>query len=131
MKTLTDVSKPTHVARVAMIVNAILHGIGSVGMAVGSASHTAGEAALGRRGAAAGLAAAVMFVGVSRRLHRDPALIALPLAFVFGNLVSTVVDLLLRHDPGLLAPLVPETTFFVIYSVCAVTSVRSRAVVTP
>jgi hypothetical protein len=128
----TDVSnRPTRIAKAAMIVNAILHCIGSFGLAAGATSHTASEAALGRREAAAGLAAIVMFVGVSRHLERDPALIALPLAFVFANLFSTVVDLLLLHDPRELAPLAAEATFLGIYAVCAMTTLRRRGAVTP
>lgn len=96
-------------------------------MAAGLAPHTADQASMARRAAAAGFAAAVMFVFVSKRLRRDPALIALPFAFVLCNFAATIYDYLLSREPNALAPLVPEATFFVIYLAFGVSYLRSRA----
>ena len=67
-----------------------------------------------------------MFVAVARRLRRDRALIAVPLAFVFCNLTATVYDFATSHDPGSLAPAIPETIFLVIYSLFALSQRRAR-----
>jgi hypothetical protein len=116
----------TRIAQISMIVNAILHSVGSLGMALGFAPHAAEQALMGRRAAAAGFAAIVMFVFVSRRLRRDPALVALPLAFVFCQLTATVVDFLTSHEASALAPIVPETIFLSIYCAFATTVLRKQ-----
>lgn len=114
----------------ALELNAVLHGIASVGMAIGLGPHAADQPNLGRRAAAAGIAAAVMFVGVARRLRRDSALIVMPLAFVLCNLSATVYEFATSHDPSSLAPAIPETTFLVLYTLFAFSQYRVRRGVT-
>lgn len=114
-------NKLTRITQVALVLNAVLHGIASVGMAFGIGPHAAEQPNLGRRAAAAGIAAIVMFIAVARRLRRDPALIALPLAFVLCNLTATVFEFVANRDPSDLAPAIPEATFLLIYSLFAFT----------
>jgi hypothetical protein len=103
--------------QVALILNAVLHGLGSAGFALGFGPHAAGEAHMGRRAASAGLAAIVMFVVVARRLARDAGLIVIPLAFVLSQLATSIFELVRSGDPKDLAPVPFEAAFAVIYSV--------------
>jgi hypothetical protein len=114
------------VTQVALILNAIAHGTACVGWVLGFGPHSADETILGRRAAAAGFAAIVMFALVARRLRRDPSLILLPLAFVFFNLSDTVAEFVIRHDKADLPPVIPESLFLVIYSIFALRFARPR-----
>ena len=116
-------SRITRVAQIAMIVNAVLHAIGTVGMGMGP--HAPERAIFGRLVAAA-VAAAVMFVFAAKRLARDPAIVALPLSFVLCNLAATLGDFATSHDTRALSPLLPEATFLAIYSAFAVLRVRKQ-----
>ena len=111
----------------ALWLNAVLHGIASVGMAFGIGPHAAEQPNLGRRAAAAGIAAIVMFIAVTRRLRRDRALIALPLAFVLCNLTATVSEFVASRKPSSLAPALPETTLLLIYALFAFTRPAAAA----
>ncbi len=119
-------SKLARVTQIALWVNAVAHFTGTVGMAFGLGPHAAEQSIMARRAAAAGVAALVMFVFVSSRLRRDPALVALPWAFVFCNFADTLFEFSLSHDPQALAPAAPEATFLVIYSVFAANILRAR-----
>ena len=103
------------VTRVALWINAVLHTVGCIGFLVGP--ETSG--AMARRTAGAGLAAAFMMVFVAQRLSRDARLIALPIAFVLGNLAVSVYDFALLHDTRALAPAFFETVFLVLYTAFA------------
>jgi hypothetical protein len=117
--------KLTRVAQIALLANALAHGIAIVGMAAGFLPHAADEPFMARRAAAAGLAGIIMMVMVSRRLTRDAGLIAFPIAFTLFNLAATAVDFVATGDPENIPPAVFETTFFSIY--CAYAFVELRA----
>jgi hypothetical protein len=122
---MANSQKLQRITKVALIVNAIAHGAGMVGMATGLGPHAAGEPFMARRAVAAGLAGVIMMLFVSRRLARDAALIALPIAFVFFNLTVSVIDLAVTGNLENLPPLVFETTFLAIYGVFALTELRA------
>jgi hypothetical protein len=73
---------------------------------------------------AAGFAGVVAMVIAARRLRDNGWLIAVPLVFVVGNLVATLLDFGTSGDPKALAPAGPETVFAVLYTVFATTRVR-------
>lgn len=105
----------TRVTRVALVLNAVLHGAASVGMALGLDPHAAGQPNMAHRAAAAGVAAAFMLAFVGRRLERDPSLILLAATFVACNLVDSVYEFLAGGDALNLAPAVPEAIFLSLY----------------
>jgi hypothetical protein len=121
MTTQTDAApnKLTRVIQIALWVNAVLHLMGTLGMLFGIDPHGAAEPIMARRAAAAGVAAFVMFAFVSKRIARDPALIALPWTFVLGNFTATLFQFASGHDPHDLAPALPEATFLTLYSIFA------------
>ncbi len=121
---MANSSKLGRITKIALVVNAIAHGTGMVGMVTGLAPLAAGEPFMARRAAAAGLAGIVMMLFVSRNLVRDARLIALPIAFVFCNLVVSVIDLVITRDPQNLPPAVFELVFLAIYSAYALTVTR-------
>ena len=112
------------VTRVALVLNAAAHSIGSAGFAFGFGPHAAEQAIMGRRAGAAGFAAAFMMLFVARRLRRDASLIALPMAFVTCQLATSAYEVLLSGNMNDLAPMVVESIFLSIYSVFVV---RRRA----
>jgi hypothetical protein len=111
----------TRATQIALIVNAVLHSAGMVGFFIGLDPHAA---PLARRAAAAGLAGAVAMIVVAKRLRESSWLIALPLAFVFCNLVVTIIDFVSTGDPKMLGPAGPETLFLVLYAWFSATRVR-------
>jgi hypothetical protein len=115
-------SSLTRVAQIALVVNAILHMTGALGMFV---EHSAEPIA--RRVLAAGIASVVMFLLVAKRLPTDPALVALPLAFVVSNLGATIADFASTQKPSALAPVAPEAIFTAIYAVFALRVARRSA----
>ena len=116
----------TRATQVALLLNAALHGIASLGFVVGYVPHAAGHPIMGRRAAAAGFAASFMLVFVARRLRRDAALLALPIAFVFCNLADSIYEFLVSGDPSDLGPAVFEAVFLSIYVFRAATHLRAR-----
>jgi len=116
----------TRVTQIALVLNAVLHGTASIGMALGLGPHAAEEPHMGRRAAAAGLAGAFMLAFVGKRLRHDARLIVMPLVFVLCNLADTVYEFLSSRDPNNLAPAVPETIFVVVYSLFAAAFLRAR-----
>jgi hypothetical protein len=106
----------TRLTQAALLLNALLHGTASVGMALGLLPHSAAEPHMGRQAGAAGLAGSFMLAFVGRRLRRDPWLILMPLVFVACNLATTIYDVIATRD-GVVAPAIPEATFLLIYSV--------------
>ena len=114
-------TKLVRVTRIALWVNAVLHLIGSIAMV---ADH---GGSMARRSAAAGGAVVVMFVLVSRRLEKDPVLIALPWAFVLCNFSDTLLELGLSRDPNGLKPIIPELAFLTIYSLFALRALPRKA----
>jgi hypothetical protein len=113
--------------RVALYINALLHGTANIGMALGLGPHAAEEPNMGRRAAAAGIAAAFMLVFVATRLGRDPFLILMPLVFVFCELSATLYDLASSRDASNLAPAVPEATFLILYALFTRALLRARS----
>jgi hypothetical protein len=112
----------TRATQIALIVNAVLHSTGMVGFFIGLDPHAA---PLARRAAAAGVAGVMAMIVVAKRLREGGWLIALPLAFVFSNLVATIVDFVSSDDPKVLAPAGPEAFFLVLYAWFAATRIRS------
>jgi hypothetical protein len=123
---LKGVSTQTRITEIALFLNAVLHGIASVGMAIGVGPHAAGEPHMGHRAGAAGLAGSFMLGFVGTRLRRQPALIVMPLVFVLGNFTTTAYEFLTSHDPGELPPAIPEGTFLLLYALFAVRLLRAR-----
>lgn len=120
---------PSGVARVtqiALLLNAAMATIAAVVFVLGAAPHAAEEPTLARIVAAGHVSGAFMLVFVALRVRRDASLIALPIAFVFCNLVAHVHELLVRRDTTDLPPLVVETLFLSIYSVCVAAHLRAR-----
>jgi peptidoglycan/LPS O-acetylase OafA/YrhL len=115
------------VTRVALVLNAAAHSVGSAGFAFGFAPHAAEQAIMGRRAGAAGFAAAFMLIFVARRLRRDTSLIALPIAFVLCQLATSAYEVLLRGNLNDLPPMVVESIFLSIYTVFVVRQ-RTRPV---
>jgi hypothetical protein len=111
----------TRTTQIALVVNAVLHSSGMVGFFIGMDPHAA---PLARRAAAAGFGGVVAMIVVAKQLRDNGSLIALPLAFVFANLVATIFDFGSSSDPKALAPAGPETLFLVLYSVFATARVR-------
>jgi hypothetical protein len=119
----------TRATQIALIVNVVLHSIGMVGFFIGLEPHAA---PLARRAAAAGVAGVVAMIVVARRLRESSSLIALPLAFVFSNLLATLVDFVSSGDAKALAPAAPETFFLALYTWFAAVRVRHvRRAATP
>jgi hypothetical protein len=114
------------VTQIGLVLNAVLHGIASGGMALGIGPHTAEQPNMAHRAAAAGLAAAFMLVVVARRLPRDPSLAALAAAFVFCNLAASVYELLSSGDRSTLVPAVFETIFLSLYLLFMTRRLRAR-----
>ncbi len=114
----------------ALVLNAILHGTASVGMALGIGPHTADQPNMAWRAAAAGLAGAFMLGFVATRLRRDPALIVMPLVFVACNLIATLHEFLASGEQASLPPAIFETSFLLVYAFFAsrlISSSRSRS----
>jgi hypothetical protein len=126
MTALAAVSRLTRVTQIALWVNAILHAVGSIAMALGLGPQGAAEPITSRRMAAGAIAAIVMFGFVSKRLPKDPALIALPWTFVLCNFADTIYEFIARRDVHDLAPAIPEASFFALYSIFALTSRSAR-----
>lgn len=112
-------SKFTRVTRVALVVNAVAHGSGTIGMAIGLGPHAAEQPNMGRRAAAAGVAGVFMMGYVAKRLPESASLIALPIVFVLCNLIDSIYEFVASGDPHHLAPAVVEGTFLAIYSAYA------------
>jgi len=127
MAAAVTVPKLTRITRIALWVNAVLHFLGSLGMILGLDPNAAAEPMMARRAGVPAVAAFVMFVLVSRRIERDPALIALPWSFVLCNFGDTIYEFATSRDPHFLAPAIPEATFLVLYSIFAVSFLRRRA----
>ena len=106
----------TRATQVALVLNALAHGAASLGMALGLGPHAAEQPNMGRRAAAAGFAAVVMFLFVAMRLRRDASLIVLPMAFVFFNLADSAYGLLAKREASSLPPAVAETIFLLVYA---------------
>jgi hypothetical protein len=101
--------------KIALIANGVAHGLGTVGFAFGIDPHAANEPVMARRAAAAGVAAVVMFLFVSRRVLQEPRMIVMPIAFVVCNLLDSLLELVRTGDVSFAGPLVFETIFLVIY----------------
>jgi len=102
-------------AQVALLLNAAMAAIAGIGFVAGFAPHAAEHAVLARRVAAGELAGAFIFAFTATRLRKDARLIALPMAFVFFNLVVSIYEFAVRRTTGDLAPAV-EGIFFSIYA---------------
>ena len=121
----------TRVTRIALVLNAMAHGLGCVAMVSGLDPHAAGQPNMARRVAAAGFAALVMFGYVATQLPQSPSLIVLPIAFVLANLLDTSFELVASRDLSYLAPGAFEATFLAIYSVYGLGWLRTRRAGSP
>jgi hypothetical protein len=115
------------VTRIALVFNAVMASLATVGFIAGYAPYAAEHAILARRVAAGELAGVVIFILVAFRLHRDSFLIAFPLAFVFLQLTDSVYEFIVRRNPNDLPPMVIEGLFFSIYALYATSRLRARS----
>lgn len=104
----------TRFVQVTMVVNGILHLVGVAGMVVSRPGD-----GIARRLLASAIAALAMFLLVARRLRSDPRLVALPLAFVLCNFVTTVIDWASTRRADALRPAIAEGLFLVVYTAFA------------
>jgi hypothetical protein len=114
-----------------MFLNAAMATIAGTGFALGLVPHAAEHPLLARRVAAGELAGACVFAFVARRLHREPSLVALSIAFVFLNLVDSLYEFAVSRNPSDLPPAFVEGIFFMIYCVFYWTELRPRRGTSP
>jgi hypothetical protein len=109
------------ITRASLMLNALAATLAATLFALGFAPRASEDPLLARRVGAGELAGAIIFVLVAMRLRRDAALIAIPIAFVACQVVASVFELLLVSQTAAnVAPLVPEGTFLLVYSIFAV-----------
>jgi hypothetical protein len=116
----------TRITQAALLVNAAIETVAGVGFIVGFAPHAGEAPLLARRVASCFFGGVFMLVFVAIRLRRDAALIALPIAYVFGHLADSVYELARSGSAKDLGPVIFETLFLSLYSVYAATRLRAR-----
>jgi hypothetical protein len=112
-------STPLRVMRIALALNAVAAGCAAIGFAIGLAPHASENALLARRVAAGEAGGALLLLWVAVRLRRDPLSIAPAIAFLLCQVVDSASELVRSREARDLPPLLVESAFLLIYSVCA------------